>query len=240
MSDIWSLLTRRGHAALPLVTYVSARDGSRTELSATSVANAAAKIANALVLEFDAEPGTRVGLALPWHWQRATWLGGIWASGCVAVVDEESVSSCDLVVTDELSCDRLITRGCTDVLAVSLHPFGLPITSALPQGSRDVTIDVRNQPDALLVGGRFDDAAALDLHGTVRTQSEVIASAAGLAHTWGIAEGSRFLLARDDMSEGESWMAPLALPLVTHGSVVLADAWSADLAAAEGVTWAGP
>jgi hypothetical protein len=42
------------------------------------------------------------------------------------------------------------------------------------------------------------------------------------------------------MSESESWISPLALPLVTHGSVVLTDAWSADLAAAEGVTWAGP
>lgn len=240
MSDIWSLLSRRGNAALPLVTFVSTRDGSRTELSATSVANAAAKIANALVMEFDAEPGTRVGLALPWHWQRATWLGGIWASGCVAVVDEESVSSCDLVVTDELSCEQLIARGCTDVLAVSLHPFGLPITTPLPQGSRDVTVDVRNQPDALLVGGRFDDTPALELQGTVSTQSEVIAAALALAQTWGIAEGSRSLLARDDMSESESWIAPLALPLVTHGSVVMADTWSADLAAAEGVTWPRP
>lgn len=239
MSDIWSLLSRRANAALPLVTYVDAADGSRTELSCTSVANAAAKIANALVMEFDAEPGTRIGLALPWHWQRATWLGGIWASGCVAVVDDQSVSSCDLVVTDERSCDRLIARGCTDVLAVSLHPFGLPITSDLPAGSRDVTIDVRNQPDALLVGGRFDDAPALELIETVLAQSELIAAATGLARAWGIDQGSRILLARDGLTEEESWVAPLALPLVVNGSVVLTDTWSEAVAAAEGATSPG-
>ncbi len=236
MSDIWSLLSRRANPALPLLTYVDASDGSRTELSGISVANAAAKIANALVMEFDAEPGTRVGLALPWHWQRATWLGGVWASGCVAVTDSDLIASCDLVVTDERSAALMTAQGCTDVLAVSVHPFGLPITGALPAGSRDVTVDVRNQPDALLVGGRFDDAPALELQGEVRTQSEVIASASILAEAWNLTANSRVLLAGADLTVEQAWIAPLALPLVIDGSVLMTQDFTEELAAREGVT----
>jgi uncharacterized protein (TIGR03089 family) len=236
MSDIWSLLSRRPNPAFPLVTYVDAQDGSRTELSGISVANAAAKIANALVMEFDAEPGSRVALALPWHWQRATWLGGIWASGCTAVVDANQFTSCDLVVTDERSCERMLELGCSDVLVVSLHPFGLPITSELPDGCRDVTIDVRNQPDALLVGGQFADAAALTVEGNTFSQGQVLTAAEELAAHWGIAQGSRVLVAAADLNSHSEWIAPLALPLRIDGSVLMAEVFSAGLAASEGAT----
>ena len=236
MSDIWSLLSRRPNPAFPLVTYVDAQGGSRTELSGISVANAAAKIANALVMEFDAEPGTRISLALPWHWQRATWLGGIWASGCTAVVDEDQFTSCDLVVTDERSCERMLELGCSDVLAVSLHPFGLPITGELPEGSRDVTIDVRNQPDALLVGGQFTDAAALTSEGNTLSQAQVLAAAEELAAIWNIAHGSRVLVAAADLNSLSEWIAPLALPLRIDGSVLMTEEFSAELARAETAT----
>jgi uncharacterized protein (TIGR03089 family) len=236
MSNIWSLLSRRHNPAFPLVTYVDAHDGSRTELSGISVANAAAKIANALVMEFDAEPGTRIALALPWHWQRATWLGGIWASGCTAVVDEDQFTSSDLVVTDERSCSRILQLGCSDVLAVSLHPFGLPITGELPDGSRDVTIDVRNQPDALLVGGQFTDAAALTIDGKTLSQGQVLDAAEDLATLWSIAHGSRVLVAAADLNPRSEWIAPLALPLRIDGSVLMTEVFSAELAAGEGVT----
>jgi uncharacterized protein (TIGR03089 family) len=236
MSDIWSLLSRRPNPAFPLVTYVDAHCGSRTELSGISVANAAAKIANALVMEFDAEPGARIALALPWHWQRATWLGGIWASGCIAVVDEDQFTSCDLVVTDERSCERMLELGCSDVLAVSLHPFGLPITGELPEGSRDVTIDVRNQPDALLVGGQFADAAALTSEGNTLSQDQVLAAADDLATLWNIVHGSRVLVAATDLKTRSEWVAPLALPLRIDGSVLMTEVYSADLATAEGAT----
>jgi uncharacterized protein (TIGR03089 family) len=236
MSDIWSLLARRQNPAFPLVTYVDTHDGSRTELSGISVANAAAKIANALVMEFDAEPGTRIALALPWHWQRATWLGGIWASGCIAVADEDQFTSCDLVVTDERSCNRVLQLGCNEVLAVSLHPFGLPIAGDLPDGSRDVTIDVRNQPDALLVGGQFADASALTVDGSTLSQAEVLAAAKDLAEFWGIAPGSRVLVAATDVNARSEWIAPLALPLQIGGSVLMAHEFFEALATAEGAT----
>jgi uncharacterized protein (TIGR03089 family) len=236
MSDIWSLLSRRNNPAFPLVTYVNATDGSRTELSGISVANAAAKIANALVMEFDAEPGTRIAVALPWHWQRATWLGGIWASGSIAVVDEDQFTSCDLVVTDELSCEQVLELGCSDVLAVSLHPFGLPITGELPAGSRDVTIDVRNQPDALLVGGQFADAPALTLDGSTLSQNQVLNEAEDLAALWNIAQGARVLVAATDLNPRAEWVSPLALPLRIDGSVLMTEMYSTDLAVAEGAT----
>lgn len=236
MSDIWSLLSQRTHPALPLVTYLNSLDGSRTELSAISVANAGAKIANALVMEFDAEPGTRIGLALPWHWQRATWLAGVWSSGCIAVVDEAEMHTCHVIVTDELSCAALIDKGLSDILVVSVHPFGLPITAQLPTGCHDVTIDVRNQPDSLLVGGNFATSTALEIKGSTFSQTELLTRATELAREQNISEGNRVVLVESDLNELDSWIAPLALPLAINGSVLITDLYSPERAAAEGVT----
>ncbi len=59
VTDVWSLLQRRRRdgAGAPLVTFVDAATGERTELSAVSLENAAAKIANALRDEYDLGPG---------------------------------------------------------------------------------------------------------------------------------------------------------------------------------------
>ena len=85
VTDVWSLLQRRRResAGAPLVTFLDAGTGERTELSAVSVENAAAKIANALRDEYDLGPGAAIGLRLPLHWQRSAWCAGAWTAGCV-------------------------------------------------------------------------------------------------------------------------------------------------------------
>ncbi len=93
-TDIRSAGLARTDPAQPYVTYLGS-DG-RMELSGASVNNAAAKIANALTSEFDCDPGQRVALHLPWHWQRITWLLGIWSAGCVVV--PQGGGDCDLLV----------------------------------------------------------------------------------------------------------------------------------------------
>ncbi len=83
VSDLWTLLQRRRRegAGAPVVTYVDADAGERTELSAVSLENAAAKIANALRDEYDLGPGATIGLRLPLHWQRSAWCAGAWTAG---------------------------------------------------------------------------------------------------------------------------------------------------------------
>ena len=80
-ADLWGLLStrRRTHGSDPLLTYISGDE--RMELSAISTENGAAKVAGALADEFLLDPGARIAMHLPWHWQRSLWIGGIAAIG---------------------------------------------------------------------------------------------------------------------------------------------------------------
>ena len=126
--------------------------------NSTSIENAGAKIANALRDTFDLDAGAVVGVFMPVHWQRAAWCAGVWTAGCVIALDADP-RSVDLTVAGPLEADALARGGNTDVAVVSLHPFGLPLTDALPPGAQDVTLAVRQQPDAYLFdrpsGGRL-------------------------------------------------------------------------------------
>ena len=163
-SDVHSCLAGLSDAARPFVTYIG--DEGRTELSVSSVRNAVAKIANALTLEFDLEPGSPVGVQLPWHWQRVTWLLGIWSAGCTALFDD--VSLCSVMVSSPqllVSSPRLTAETSVPTLVVSLHPFGLPLDeqafATLPESAEDAAIVVRRQPDQQIVTGHYSDVAAV-------------------------------------------------------------------------------
>ena len=60
--------------ARPLVTYYDDATGERVELSVATFANWVAKTSNLLQGELSAEPGDRLALLLPAHWQTAVWL----------------------------------------------------------------------------------------------------------------------------------------------------------------------
>ncbi|MBA3251958.1 MAG: TIGR03089 family protein, partial [Geodermatophilaceae bacterium] len=78
MSPITALLDRRVAAdgAAPLITYYDDDTGERTELSAVTLANWVAKTANLWQDGLDVEPGQRVAVLLPPHWQTAAVLLG--------------------------------------------------------------------------------------------------------------------------------------------------------------------
>src|SRR5258708_17616167 len=65
----------------PLVTFYDDAAGERIELSAKTFGNWVAKTANLLVDRLDAEPGGRLAVALPPHWQTAVWLFALWSAG---------------------------------------------------------------------------------------------------------------------------------------------------------------
>lgn len=179
------------------------------ELSGASVANAAAKIANTLVNEFDLEPGDRVGVHLPWHWQRVTWLVGIWSAGCEVVPG--GGAGCDLVVTGPREAAGLAG----DIQVVSTHPFGMPLSpeqlAQLPAGAQDVTLLVRAQPDQQLFIGDHGDQLAID--GMTQKQllgwGQTFATDHPATTRLGIIPGDR------------QWWLPAIWPLVNSGSTVM-------------------
>ena len=95
---IWPLIVQRARTqpSLPYLTSID-HEGMRTELSGTSLLNAVAKTAGALVTEADLEPGARIAMHLPWHWQRVAWTLAAWTVGAV-VVEQGDAQQCDLLV----------------------------------------------------------------------------------------------------------------------------------------------
>jgi uncharacterized protein (TIGR03089 family) len=232
----------RANPGAPVVTYVAQARGERTELSAASVANAAAKIANALRDEYDLVPGDHVELHLPMHWQRSTWCAGIWTAGCVLA----SPGAGDIVVVaeDDPALAKAMGR---ELAVVSLHPFGMPITRELPARAHDVTITVRQQPDAYLFDTPGPDEAAMTVDGSILTGRQVWELAGERARAWQLQAGGRLLL--DDRSglldlhDVGAWLGALAVPLAADASVVLATEVidHGALERSEGITaWAAP
>ena len=219
VTDIWTLLQgrRRTDGGLPLVTYVDAATGERTELSATSVENAAAKIANALRDAFDLEPGSAVGLHLPLHWQRATWCAGVWTAGCIVAPDAVDA---DLVVATTTDVRTVSENASAPVVVASLHPFGLPVADDLPTGCSDATITVRQQPDAYLFDPPRSTSSALLVEAVAIDQAAVLELARQRGEDWGLRPGGR-LLVDDGVSGLDAWLAATAVPLSCGASVVL-------------------
>ncbi len=219
----WTALTSRRarRGPQPLVTYLDTRGSigiERTELSATSVENAVAKIANALREEFDLGPGSSVGLHLPWHWQRSLWWGGCAAIGA-QVVPYGHPGQVDLVACAPSEVDALAAAvdsgsavSAREVLVVSLHPLGLPIVEPLPSGFLDATTIVRAQPDAFWPA---EDPSLTALQvpvpdGALPGQRTLVAyRAAGRP------------IGDHRSASSEPWTWPLALPLAMDGSVVM-------------------
>jgi uncharacterized protein (TIGR03089 family) len=218
VTDVWSLLQRRRRdsAGAPLVTYLDGGTGERTELSAVSFENAAAKIANALRDEYDLGPGAVIGLRLPLHWQRSTWCAGAWTAGCL--VAPGSVDA-DLVVATAAEATMLAATVPRLVVA-SLHPFGLPIAEPLPPGVDDVTLVVRQQPDAYLFDPPAASTPAFRSAEGVIDQSALVDLALARGTGWGLAPGGR-LLVDDAAADEDGWLAAAAVPLACRASVVL-------------------
>lgn len=221
MPDIWTHLQVRKSASgsRPFVTGVDFARQQRTELSATSIENAAAKIANALRDTYDLDAGAVVGLFLPVHWQRAAWCAGIWTAGCVLALDADP-SQVDLVVASPEEAIAITESGRTGVAVVSLHPFGLPLTDGVPAGAEDVTLAVRQQPDAYLFDPPSGSMPALRLGGTLLSQEAVLAAARDRSTDWSLTPGG-CLLADDTLGALDGWLAALAAPLAVDASAVL-------------------
>ncbi|MFJ3672395.1 TIGR03089 family protein [Streptomyces sp. NPDC090106] len=203
----------------PLVTFYDDATGERVELSVATFANWVAKTANLLQGELSAEPGDRVALLLPAHWQTAVWLLACSSVGVVADVAGDPKAA-DLVVSGPDTLDA--ARACSGArIALALRPLGgrFPQT---PDGFADYAVEVPGQGDRFAPYAPVDpEEPALVVAGRESSGAEVVerarAEAAGLGLT---GPGARLLsgLAYD------TWpglAAGLYAPLATGGSVVL-------------------
>lgn len=157
----------------PALTYYDDATGERVELSVATVANWVAKTANLLRDELGVEPGERVAVLLPLHWQTAVVLLGAWSVGAL--------------VTDRLPADvaccgpEIPTRDAgvaREMLAFALRPLGAGFPELLPPGIRDFAAETLAMPDAFAAIVPVDpDAPALATAARTVTARDLVIAA---------------------------------------------------------------
>ncbi|MBS7547252.1 TIGR03089 family protein [Dietzia massiliensis] len=148
----------------PMVTHYDQAAPSRVELSVTSTANWAAKIAGLLRDELGVTPGDVIVCDLPAHWLTAGVLLGAWWAG--AEVRTGSADDAVVVVTVPDRLDRHPTD--VETLLMTTDPMGRPLAAAgveVPPGVTDLAEACRIHPDAFVPSGGGDlalDGLTLD------------------------------------------------------------------------------
>ncbi|MFD8015677.1 TIGR03089 family protein [Streptomyces sp. NPDC058955] len=202
----------------PLVTYYDDATGERVELSVATFANWVAKTANLLQGELSAEPGDRLALLLPAHWQTAVWLLACSSVGVTAELGGDPADA-DLVVAGPDTLEAgLACSG--ERIALSLAPLGRRFPAA-PAGYADYAVEVPGQGDRFVPFVPVDaDAPALVVDGTERSGAQLVEQARLDAARLGLGAGSR-LLSGLPYDGWEGLSAGLYAPLAAGGSVVL-------------------
>ncbi len=205
--------------ARPLLTYYDDVTGERVELSATTFANWVAKTANLLQGDLAAEPGDRLALLLPAHWQTAVWLIACSAVGVVADVGGQAAGA-DLTVAGPDALEA--ASGCPgERVALGLRPMGGRFPQP-PEGFLDYAVEVPGQGDRFAPFAPVTpDAPALVLpDGSELTGAQTVERARADARERGLTRDSRLLSALPyDGWAGLS--AGLLAPLAAGASVVL-------------------
>ncbi len=208
----------RSDPGRPLVTYLD-QDAGRMELSAASVANGAAKAAGLLRDELDIQPGNYVNVDLPRHWQSSIWCAALSLVGAVAELGPLDANS-----TTVIDSSRAIEAQGSEIIAVSLAPFGLPSTDPLPDHAVDAAIAARAHADFFTPHVWPDnDAIALRYNRQPSTNAQVSTQARGIAAECGLRAGGRLLVTAppDPADVLEQWLLLLAVPLIADAAVVL-------------------
>lgn len=239
---LWTLLGRRASrdAGRPLVTYLDLESRERMELSAASLANAAAKTAGLLRDDLEVEPGDEVGVDLPLHWQLPVAIAALDAVGALALPWAQPGAARIAVVPAAASAAWPVP------VVMSLAPFGLPDPAGLPPDAAPDAVDhavaARMQPDSFIADAEIAASdPAVRIGNATLDGSEVVERAAALAGDLRVSARGRLLVAdspeRDPL---RTWLACLAVPLVADAAVVLVrHPTSGDvraLMAAEGIT----
>ncbi|MFB7162533.1 TIGR03089 family protein [Streptomyces sp. NPDC056242] len=203
----------------PLVTFYDDATGERVELSVATFANWVAKTANLLQGDLAAQPGDRLALLLPAHWQSAVWLLACASVGVVADVDGDPAAA-DLVVSGPDSLER--ARACSgERVALALRPLGGRFPQP-PEGFADYAVEVPGQGDRFAPFAPVDpEEPALVVAGAELTGAEVVEKARADATGLGLTGPGSRLLSGLPYDTWRGLSAGLYAPLATGGSVVL-------------------
>ncbi|MFB6674986.1 TIGR03089 family protein [Streptomyces sp. NPDC057684] len=203
----------------PLVTFYDDATGERVELSVATFANWVAKTANLLQGDLAAQPGDRLALLLPAHWQSAVWLLACASVGVVADVDGDPAAA-DLVVSGPDSLER--ARACSgERVALALRPLGGRFPQP-PEGFADYAVEVPGQGDRFAPFAPVDpEEPALVVAGAELTGAEVVEKARADAMDLGLTGPGSRLLSGLPYDTWRGLSAGLYAPLATGGSVVL-------------------
>ncbi|MFJ5265851.1 TIGR03089 family protein [Streptomyces sp. NPDC088387] len=206
--------------ARPLVTFYDDATGERVELSVATFANWVAKTSNLLQDGLSAEPGDRVALLLPAHWQTAVWLLACASVGVVADVGGDP-SKADFVVTGPDSVEA--GRACRgERYALSLAPLGRRFIPGPPEGYADYAVDVPSHGDRFVPYAVVDaEAASLVVAGAEFSGADVVRRAVADAGSLGLTGPGARLLSGLSYDTWEGLSAGLFSPLASGGSVVL-------------------
>ncbi|MFH8736034.1 MULTISPECIES: TIGR03089 family protein [unclassified Streptomyces] len=203
----------------PLVTFYDDATGERVELSVATFANWVAKTANLLQGDLAAQPGDRLALLLPAHWQSAVWLLACASVGVVADVGGDPAAA-DIVVSGPDSLDE--ARACSgERVALALRPLGGRFPQP-PEGFVDYAVEVPGQGDRFAPFVPVDpEEPALVVAGAELTGAEVVEKARADATDLGLTGPGSRLLSGLPYDTWRGLSAGLYAPLATGGSVVL-------------------
>ncbi|MEU9086990.1 TIGR03089 family protein [Streptomyces sp. NPDC048357] len=203
----------------PLVTFYDDATGERVELSVATFANWVAKTANLLQGDLGAEPGDRLALLLPAHWQSAVWLLACASVGVVAEIGGDPAGA-DLVVSGPDTLEEgLACHG--ERVALALRPLGGRFPQAPPAGYADYAVEVPGQGDRFAPFAPVNaDDAGLVVGDEELSYAALTARAREDAAKLGLGAEARVLTGLGyDTWDGLS--AGLYAPLAAGGSVVL-------------------
>ncbi|MFG3101516.1 TIGR03089 family protein [Streptomyces sp. NPDC048182] len=205
----------------PLVTFYDDATGERVELSVATFANWVAKTANLLQDELSVEPGDRVALLLPAHWQTAVWLLACASVGAVAEVAGDAAGA-DVAVSGPDEASLAAARACSGArIALALRPLGGRFPQ-VPEGFADYAVEVPGQGDRFVPYAPVDpDEPALVVAGREFTGAEVVERARAEAPARGLTGPGTRILSGLPYDTWEGLHAGLYGPLATGGSVVL-------------------
>lgn len=250
VSEFWTALERRQRSApaAPFVTWYGS-GGARAELSTVTYATAVAKTAGLLVDALEAEPGDRVRVALPLHWQLPVWLGACDVAGLTVVWPQEATipgsgpqeASAGAGHTDEPVAVTVVagpgagerSSAATGTTVVSPDtPFGMPV-GPVPDPLVDHFRAALGQPDVFT---GVMAAGSWQVGTTAWNGARIAASADAVADEAGLAPGGRLLIGPNTPALRAA-LASWALPLRHDATVVLVQAGDvARIAAAEETT----
>ena len=204
----------------PLVTFYDGGSGERVELSVTTFDNWVTKVANLFADDLLLEPGERICVSLPTHWQSSVVLLGAWTAGLTVSLTTTVDDVAAHVVGPGADADTARHTG-GQVISCSLRPLGGPSLTPLPAGWIDFGTEVPGQPDVLAFTPAVDaDGTAADTDHGPRTHAELMRAARDTASMLTLSPAAR-LLTDVNPATPSGLVAALAAPLVAGSSVVL-------------------